>query len=403
MLLRRIKPLLERVFLMLFFVALGACTSATQEPTSPAASMDTPAAPTALSTQASSETPATATLTPKTATVTDALGRTLTFQNLPQRIVVAGKASALVMDALYLFPEAKTRIVALSGQGQAAATVAFLRLIDPHMDTKLTLSTDAGPEQIAAQHPDLVVMKSFLADKLGKGVEALGIPVFYLQMETPEEYQKEIRELGKIFGNPARAEEVATYYQNRVDLVKSTAERLSDEQKPRVLVMQHTTKGGTVAYKVPSPQWLQTTLVRLGGGVPVWAESSLGNGWSVVNMEQIAAWNPDEIFIIDYFADPAQAVADFSATPTAQHLKAVQNAQVYPFPKDFVSWDQPDTRWVLGMLWLAKQMQPQAFAQVNMKAEIETFYRTLYGLDDAGMQVVWERLGNQLNLPTPQP
>ncbi len=398
----RIKPLLERILLVILFVALGACTSASQEPASPAAATATQAAPAASPTQAPSEAPA-ATPTPEAITVTDALGRTLTFQSLPQRIVVAGKASALVMDALYLFPEAKTRIVALSGQGQAAATVAFLRLIDPNMDAKLTLSTDAGPEQIAAQHPDLVVMKSFLADKLGKGVEALGIPVFYLQMETPEEYQKEIRELGKIFGNPARAEEVATYYQNQVDLVKSTAEGLSDEQKPRVLVMQHTTKGGTVAYKVPSPQWLQTTLVRLGGGVPVWAESPLGSGWSVVNMEQIAAWNPDQIFIIDYFADPAQAVADFSADPTAQHLKAVQNGQVYPFPKDFVSWDQPDTRWVLGMLWMAKQMQPQAFAQVDMKAEIETFYRTLYGLDDAGMQAVWERLGNQLNLPTPQP
>ncbi|NPA93718.1 MAG: ABC transporter substrate-binding protein [Chloroflexi bacterium] len=398
----RIKPLLERILLVILFVALGACTSAPQEPTSPAAATATQAAPAASPTQAPSEAPA-ATPTPEAITVTDALGRTLTFQSLPQRIVVAGKASALVMDALYLFPEAKTRIVALSGQGQAAATVAFLRLIDPNMDAKLTLSTDAGPEQIAAQHPDLVVMKSFLADKLGKGVEALGIPVFYLQMETPEEYQKEIRELGKIFGNPARAEEVATYYQNQVDLVKSTAEGLSDEQKPWVLVMQHTTKGGTVAYKVPSPQWLQTTLVRLGGGVPVWAESPLGSGWSVVNMEQIAAWNPDQIFIIDYFADPAQAVADFSADPTAQHLKAVQNGQVYPFPKDFVSWDQPDTRWVLGMLWMAKQMQPQAFAQVDMKAEIETFYRTLYGLDDAGMQAVWERLGNQLNLPTPQP
>ncbi len=399
----RVNTLLALTFLfaglLVGALTLSACTSPSQAPTSAAA---TPSAPPTKAAPSATPTTPTPPASPEALTVTDALGRTLHLPQQPQRIVVAGKASALVMDALYLFPEAKTRVVALSGQGQAAATVAFLQWVDPNIQDKLTLTTDAGPEQIAAQHPDLVVMKSFLADKLGKSVEALGIPVFYLQMETPAEYQKEIRALGKIFGNPQRAEEVAAYYQNKVDLVKSTTAGIAEAQKPQVLLMQHTVKGGTVAYKVPSPKWLQTTVVRLGGGVPVWANNSLGSGWTVVNMEQIASWNPDQIFIIDYFADPAQAVTDFIADPTAQHLKAVQNGQVYPFPKDFVSWDQPDTRWVLGMLWLAKQMQPQAFAQMDMKAEVEGFYRTLYGLDEAGLQAVWERLGDQLT-PHPQP
>ncbi len=324
-------------------------------------------------------------------TVTDALGRTLHLDAPPQRIVVAGRASVLVVDALYAFPEAKTRVVAIANQGQTSAVADFLRLVDPNLDAKLTLAMDAGPEQIAAQHPDLVVMKHFMAEKLGKSVEALGIPVFYLQMETPEQYQQELQALGVLFGNAARAEALAAFYRDKVAQVQEAVEAAA-APRPRVLVMQHTTKGGTTAYKVPAPQWLQTSLVRLGGGQPVWADAVSGSGWSVVSMEQIAAWNPDQIFLIDYFGDPVAAAQAFAAEDAAQHLRAVQQGRVVPFPKDFVSWDQPDTRWVLGMVWMAKQMQPDALAAVSMRAEVEDFYRTVYALDDDALDVVWQRL-----------
>ena len=324
-------------------------------------------------------------------TVTDALGRTLHLRALPQRIVVAGRANVLVADALYAFPEAPERVVALVDQGQTSSAADFLRLLDPDLDAKLTLGVDAGPEQIAAQQPDLVVMKQFMAEKLGKSVEALGIPVFYVQMETPEQYQRELRALGTLFGNPARAEELAAFYREKTALVQEAVANAGDE-RPRVLVLQRTLKGGATAYKVPAPQWLQTSLVRLGGGEPVWVDDIAGGGWSVVSMEQIAAWNPDQIFIVDYFDDPVAAARAFSAGGTARQLQAVQQGRVMPFPKDFVSWDQPDTRWVLGLLWLAKQMQPEAMAALDMQAEVETFYRSVYGLDDTALQTLWQRV-----------
>jgi len=47
-----------------------------------------------------------------------------------------------------------------------------------------------------------------------------------------------------------------------------------------------------------------------------------------------------------------------------------------------LSWDQPDTRWILGLVWAAKTIHPDAFAGVSMEAEARRFYRTLYGFDD---------------------
>jgi hypothetical protein len=50
-------------------------------------------------------------------------------------------------------------------------------------------------------------MKSSQAEKFGAPIEALNIPVVYLDFETPEQYPRDLAILGQIFGNDARAQE----------------------------------------------------------------------------------------------------------------------------------------------------------------------------------------------------
>jgi len=321
--------------------------------------------------------------TPFSLTVTDVLSREVTLPAPPQRIVVAGKATIMIVDALYLFPEGPARLAAIGSTGQGGD---FLPIVDPDAAAKTTLGTDAGPEQIAATRPDLVILKSYLAEKLGAPVEALGIPVFYVSLETPEQYFTELRALGQILGNEARAEEVITFYRERMRRVQQAVADLPDTQRPAVLLLQHSAKGGETAYYVPPASWIQTSLVQIAGGRPVWTDLELGQGWTVVTLEQIAAWNPEQIYIVDYFDDPVKAVEAFRADPVAQNLKAVQSGQVFAFPKDTYSWDQPDTRWILGLTWLATHIHPDRFADVDVLEEFTTFYRTLYRLDDATIE-----------------
>lgn len=47
------------------------------------------------------------------------------------------------------------------------------------------------------------------------------------------------------------------------------------------------------------------------------------------------------------------------------------------------SWNQPDTRWILGPTWMAGKVQPELFADLDMNQAITTFYSTRYGLNDA--------------------
>ena len=53
------------------------------------------------------------------------------------------------------------------------------------------------------------------------------------------------------------------------------------------------------------------------------------------------------------------------------------------FPSDYNSWDQADSRWILGLEWLAAALHPDLFASVDLKAEAASFYAELYGIDTA--------------------
>ncbi|PKN97889.1 MAG: molybdate ABC transporter substrate-binding protein [Chloroflexi bacterium HGW-Chloroflexi-4] len=317
-------------------------------------------------------------------TVTDALERTVTFEKAPERIVLVGKALFMVADAIYLFPEAGESIVAIGTTNQS--TGDFIPIIDANYDTKTILDGSAGAEQIAAEQPDLVIMKSMNAEKLGAPIEALGIPVLYLDFETADQYQRDLKTLGQLFQNPTKAEELAAWYKGKVDAVTSTISGLTDEQKPRTLLLYYSDKDGTIAFNVPPMGWMQTYLIQTAGGTPVWEDANPGNGWTTVNLEQIAAWNPEVVFVVSYFVPINDVVTQMKADPQWMLLDAVKNGKLYGFATDVYSWDQPDTRWALGLDWVASKLHPDLFPDYDASAEAREFYKSLYGMDEAAFE-----------------
>jgi iron complex transport system substrate-binding protein len=313
--------------------------------------------------------------------VVDALGRTVSFPAVPQRIVVANKAVFMLADALYLFSEAPSRIIAMSRTAQGK--LDFSPVIDPSHGEKTILESQVGPEQIAAVSPDLVILKSSIAQTQGKAIEALGVPVVYLSLETPEQYAREILTLGRILDDEARARALAAAYAVRTDRVAKALDGLSEEAKPRVLMLYYAEQGGGVSFSVPPMGWIQTMLVRMAGGRPAWKDAQLGQGWTKVSIEQIAAWDPDQVYLIAYSTDAGAVVKRLAADPQWRGLRAVKRGMLRGFPMDYYSWDQPDARWILGLTWLAARVNPDRFPGMDMLAETRSFYRDFYGMGDA--------------------
>lgn len=312
-------------------------------------------------------------------TIQDALGRTVTLDKAPERIVLAGKAVIMVTDAVYAFPGAGSRIVGISNTNQGRGD--FTSLLDPNYGQKVTLANDVGPEQVAALQPDLVILKSFLAETLGSPLETLGIPVVYLNLETPEQYRSDLDTLGQVFQNEARAQELIDYYDETVTKVASATAGMDDSEKPRVLLMYYSEKDGSVAFNVPPKGYIQTFLVETAGGIPVWLDIELGSGWTKVSLEQVAAWDPDQIYVVSYTRNSELVVDELKTDPNWQGLKAVTADQIYPFPADFYSWDQPDMRWALGLQWLAAKIHPELWPDFDPMQASMDFFEKLYGID----------------------
>ena len=76
--------------------------------------------------------------------------------------------------------------------------------MDDNFDGKAILSHEVNAEEMAAQQPEVVFMKSYLAESAGKPLEELGIPVVYLDLETPEQYQRDVATIGQIYQNEER-------------------------------------------------------------------------------------------------------------------------------------------------------------------------------------------------------
>lgn len=315
-------------------------------------------------------------------TVTDALGRNVSFAQPPQRIAITGKAFFMIVDAIYLFPEAAEHVAILSSGGQTAAG-SFTSVVDPGYDAKTFLENQAGPEQITPTRPDAVILKSVAAESLGAPLEMLGFPVVYVDLETPEQYTRDLRILGQVLGNEKRAQEILDYFQAKQDRVAERLVDLSVDERPDVLLLQYSNKGGEVAFSMPPASWMQTMLVEQAGGNVIWKEASQGSGWTVVNLEQIAAWDPDKIFIINYSGDVDETVESLKADARWKEFKAVQTDGIYAYPKDFYSWDQPDPRWILGFTWMATRINPDLFADVDATQEMYEFFDQMYGLDQA--------------------
>jgi len=308
--------------------------------------------------------------------VTDCLGRTLAFPRIPGRIVLAGRATLLILDAVYLFADARSRVVGVGDTDQGLGD--FFPFLDGQAGTKARFDNSAGPEQLAGLHPELFILKSFMRERLGNSLEALGIPVLYVDLESPEAFAADIRMLGDLFRDPSRAAFVNGFYDSRVAAI---TRRVRGARPPTALVVQYSERDGTAAFSVPPAAWIQTRMVEIAGGSPVWKGAGAGSGWSKVSGEQAAAWRPEHLLVVSYSRPGLQVIEDLRATGRWP-------AGLSAFPADFHSWDQADSRWILGLSWVAKRLHPELFADLDLRAEVRAFYGELYGIDGRTIETV---------------
>lgn len=311
-------------------------------------------------------------------TIVDALGRQVKLSSEPSRIVIIAKQAPMLTNFLYLFDSAKEKLIALEKRKQS--TEDYLKLVDENIEEKYLLEKGAGAEQIVPLNPDVVILKSSMRDTIGKPLEDLSIPVIYVEFENVDHIYRDIRIFADILNEKKRGEELVSYYQESFQKIQKEVAKNEDIKKQRVLILQAVTEDQKYVFSVPAANWLQTDLIEKAGGIPVWKEANLAGGWTDINMEQISNWDPDLIYIVNYQGSAPEIVNKLKNDSIWQNLKAVKDNRIYPFAFDFLSWDQPDPRWILGYGWMAFRQNPQNISSSEIRSLIENYYEKFYGI-----------------------
>ena len=265
-----------------------------------------------------------------------------------------------------------------SNQGRGT----FLEVVDPNYGEKIILPKTINMEEILAADPDVVVLKDFLYGKYDREFQKVHIPVIYLNLESPEGWQADLKVLGALFGNPERADYLGELFARYISKVEGPSADFSPKDRRRGLILYYSEKDGSGAFQVPPLNFIQTRMLEMAGADPVWADADLGERWTKVGFEQIAAWDPDQIFLISYRKPMEEVLGMLEKSGYWQALRAHREGEIHPFPGDFHSWDQPDPRWLLGLQWLAARTHPEKFSAVDMKRAAETFFADFYGLTE---------------------
>lgn len=308
--------------------------------------------------------------------VQDALQRTIEFSKYPEKIVIVGKQTPMIANFFYLFPLRIERILAIENRSQSPDK--FLEIIDDEYPTRLLLEKGAGVEQIAPLEPDLVILKTSMKDEIGVGLEEVGIPVVYVSFEDIETIYRDIQVIGEILDERGRAEKIVQEYQQKLSKIDVNIKTASDTRD--VLLLQSANTDQKFSFQVPSRNWLQTQMIEDLNSNPIWVSAALSGGWTEVNFEQILDWSPDDIFIINYRGQSDEIIKVLQNNDIWKSFLSENNINIAPFPYDFISWDQPDPRWILGYSWMASQLYPEQIGREHLLETIRDFYMFFYDM-----------------------
>ena len=297
-----------------------------------------PVAPTVAATEA----PATAAPTEIPAKrYTDGLGREITLETTPQRIVSLAPSNTEILFAI----GAGSQVVGRDEFSDYPAEAASIESIGGSFG-------EYNVEAIVALEPDLVLAAEINTPELVKQLEDLGLTVFYLKNPvTLEEMYVNLDVVGQLSGHDVT--ELIGSLEARVAAVDEKIAPIS--ARPTVFYEIDATDAAK-----PYSYGLGTfgdLLIQRAGGANLVTLAGITDAYPQVSLEQIIAANPSVIVL----GDSMWGVTPESVLARAgwETLDAVKNNQIFTFDDNLVS--RPGPRLVDGLEQLAKLLHPELF------------------------------------------
>ena len=255
------------------------------------------------------------------------------------------------------------------------STIPWFKKVYPNIEkvpTPVNQQNDLNMEELFATKPDVVLVSD---EKQAKQVRDAGLTAVRVGFKDLDGLQKTVELTAEVIGTQGayeRAQKYNAYMKKNLSLVKERLENLPQSDKPKVLHIGT----GTEVTKVTGSGVVIDEWIKIAGGTNAVSDVK---GMKAVPMEQITASAPNVIIIGgDTSAQGVQTIKDDAAWAD---IPAVKNSKVYRNPLGTFNWDRYSTEEALQVLWAAKTLHPDKFADVDLVKETREFYKTYYGYD----------------------
>lgn len=317
-------------------------------------------------------------------TVIDQLGRQVTIPDRVNRVVVLQHQTLNLLVQL----DAADDVVGVLSSWKKQLGPEFERF-SPRLATIPMPGdlTQVNLESLLAEHPQVVFVANYAPPEMISQIEKAGIPVVAIslrrdaqsekgklnpQMNDEEQaynlgLQEGIRLIAKVVNRESQGEALIDYAFKQRETVGARLKDIPVDQRMRVYMANpDLTTYGSGKY---------TGLMMQHAGAINVAATSI-KGYKQVSMEQVLSWNPQVIFVQDRYPDE---VTKITRDPAWQGIDAVKNKRVYLMPKYAKAWGYPmPEALAIGELWMAKQLYPQRFQDIDMNKAANDYYQRFY-------------------------
>lgn len=266
-------------------------------------------------------------------TFTDTMGRQITLDAYPQKIISLAPAITEILFAIGLDQEIIGVTDYCDYPEQALTKEKMGGFKNPNLET------------IVAAEPDMVFIAAGVQEDVIKKLEDLKVTVVVLDADTIDQVISNIELAGSLTGKEAEAKKVAADMRTRMTNITS---KLKDVAKPTVFVEiwdDPLMSAGSTSFV--------NNLIEVAGGLNIAA----GNTEKFYNysMESLLQADPDYYIINTHAHTPA----DIQNRTGYEVLSAVKNNKVYAVDDNLISRSGP--RVIDGLEQIAKIIHPEIF------------------------------------------
>ncbi|AKA69592.1 ABC transporter substrate-binding protein [Clostridium scatologenes] len=164
-----------------------------------------------------------------------------------------------------------------------------------------------------------------------------------------------------------KAEEYKSYFEKNISEISSITSKIPENEKPKIIYLSIQNESVSVWGK----NMPQNEAINMVGAVNE-AFNDV-DGYKEVSIEQLLKWNPDMIIV-----DGNLKKSKISKNPSWNQLKAVKDNKVFVSPSGVFSWARLGTESALQLVWMAKNIYPEKFQDVDIAKETKWFYKNFF-------------------------